>query len=208
MVEGMGREEMRAADADRQQVADRLRTALEEGRLDLHEYDERLQRVYAAKTYGDLDGLLADLPGSQTLQPAVPGAVQPAAPSRATAEWVAAVWGSWFGTVAICTLIWGITSLATFDPLYFWPFWVAVPWGLVLVFVTVGGLATGAPRKMAEERERKALAKEHRRQRRALITKAIAQGELPEDPSKEQRRAFFEQAIARGELSPKPDKSQ
>ena len=54
---------MRAADADRQAVADRLRAALDEGRLDLHEYDERLQRAYAAKTYGELDGLLADLPG-------------------------------------------------------------------------------------------------------------------------------------------------
>ena len=58
----MGRDEMRAADADRQAVADKLRAALDEGRLDLHEYDERLQRAYAAKTYGDLDGLLTDLP--------------------------------------------------------------------------------------------------------------------------------------------------
>ena len=53
---------MRAGDADRQAVADKLRGALDEGRLDLHEYDERLQRAYAAKTYGDLNGLLDDLP--------------------------------------------------------------------------------------------------------------------------------------------------
>ena len=54
--------QMRAADADRERVAERLRAALEEGRLDLHEYDERLQGAYAAKTYGDLDALLTDLP--------------------------------------------------------------------------------------------------------------------------------------------------
>nr|WP_240944547.1 DUF1707 domain-containing protein [Micromonospora thermarum] len=57
-----GRDGMRAADADRQAVADRLRTAVDEGRLDLHEYDERLQQAYAARTYGELDALLADLP--------------------------------------------------------------------------------------------------------------------------------------------------
>ena len=63
---------MRAGDADRQAVADKLRGALEEGRLDLHEYDERLQRAYAAKTYGDLNGLLDDLPDT------VPGEPLPA----------------------------------------------------------------------------------------------------------------------------------
>ena len=51
MLDGMARDEMRAADADRQAVADNLKSALDEGRLDLHEYDERLQRAYAAKTY-------------------------------------------------------------------------------------------------------------------------------------------------------------
>ena len=48
MLDGMGRDEMRAGDADRQAVADRLKTALDEGRLDLNEYDERLQKTYAA----------------------------------------------------------------------------------------------------------------------------------------------------------------
>jgi len=43
MVEDMGRDHMRAADADRRRVADHLRAALGEGRLDLHEYDERLR---------------------------------------------------------------------------------------------------------------------------------------------------------------------
>src|SRR5690242_14727233 len=57
------REDLRAADVDRQFVAERLKSALDEGRLDLHEYDERLQNAYAAKTYGDLDKVLSDLPG-------------------------------------------------------------------------------------------------------------------------------------------------
>ena len=68
---------MRAGDADRQAVADKLRGALDEGRLDLHEYDERLQQAYAAKTYGDLNGLLDDLPGT------VPASRSQVAPSTA-----------------------------------------------------------------------------------------------------------------------------
>ncbi|QTR01527.1 DUF1707 and DUF2154 domain-containing protein [Saccharothrix algeriensis] len=52
---------MRASDADRETVAKVLQQAHGEGRLDLHELDERLGAVYAAKTYGDLAPLTADL---------------------------------------------------------------------------------------------------------------------------------------------------
>ncbi|XVV03087.1 DUF1707 SHOCT-like domain-containing protein [Actinosynnema sp. CA-248983] len=52
---------MRASDADREQVAKVLQKAHSEGRLDLHELDERLGQVYAAKTYGELVPLTADL---------------------------------------------------------------------------------------------------------------------------------------------------
>src|ERR687890_2400976 len=53
---------MRAADADRQKIADQLKAALDEGRLSLHEYDERVAQAYAARTYADLLGLVTDLP--------------------------------------------------------------------------------------------------------------------------------------------------
>ncbi len=53
---------MRASDADREHVADRLRRAAAEGRLLTEELEERLGRVFAARTYGDLDVLVADLP--------------------------------------------------------------------------------------------------------------------------------------------------
>lgn len=69
MLAGMeGRDGMRAADTDREATAERLRVALEEGRLDLHEYDERLQQTYGAKTYAELDTVLADLPGPASVQ--------------------------------------------------------------------------------------------------------------------------------------------
>ncbi|MFG2844513.1 DUF1707 domain-containing protein [Kitasatospora sp. NPDC048296] len=51
----------RAGDADREAVAERLRIAAGEGRIDLGELTERLDRAYAARTYRELDALVADL---------------------------------------------------------------------------------------------------------------------------------------------------
>lgn len=53
---------LRAADADREQIAERLRTSHAEGRLDLAEFQQRLERCYDAKTVGELDELVTDLP--------------------------------------------------------------------------------------------------------------------------------------------------
>jgi hypothetical protein len=53
---------LRAADADRERTAERLRTSHAEGRLDLAEFQERLEYCYEAKTVGQLDELVADLP--------------------------------------------------------------------------------------------------------------------------------------------------
>jgi hypothetical protein len=55
---------LRASDADRDAVADRLRRAAIEGRLDPYELDERLDAALSAKLYGELDRLVADLPGT------------------------------------------------------------------------------------------------------------------------------------------------
>lgn len=53
---------LRVGDADRDQVAERLRTSHAEGRLDLSEFQERLGHCYAAKTLGELRELVRDLP--------------------------------------------------------------------------------------------------------------------------------------------------
>jgi hypothetical protein len=54
--------DLRAADTDREAVADLLREHHVAGRLGSEEFQERLDRCYAAKTYGELDELVADLP--------------------------------------------------------------------------------------------------------------------------------------------------
>jgi hypothetical protein len=175
---GMGRDEMRAADADRQAVADQLKAALDEGRLDLHEYDERLQQAYAAKTYGDLQPLLGDLPSARVPAPRRPvGANLDATSADLTRRWVTAVWSSWAAVVGITVVVWLVSSLAATDLLYFWPVWVAGPWGAFLVFVTVAGLASGEPRKEAEKRARKQQAKQLKRERKALRADPAAAGE-------------------------------
>ncbi|MBV9682649.1 MAG: DUF1707 domain-containing protein [Solirubrobacterales bacterium] len=53
---------LRAADADREHTAERLRESHSEGRLDMDEFQQRLERCYQAKTIGELDELVNDLP--------------------------------------------------------------------------------------------------------------------------------------------------
>lgn len=54
--------DIRAADADRERIAERLRKSHAEGRLDLAEFQQRLERCYEAKTLGELGELVRDLP--------------------------------------------------------------------------------------------------------------------------------------------------
>lgn len=69
-------ENMRASDADRDDVAERLREALAEGRITPVEHSERLDAVYRARTYGDLVPITRDLP-RHSGTPAVPGRRSP-----------------------------------------------------------------------------------------------------------------------------------
>jgi hypothetical protein len=54
--------DVRVSDVERSQIADALSKHFADGRLDQAEFDERLQQAMAAKTRGDLGGLLTDLP--------------------------------------------------------------------------------------------------------------------------------------------------
>lgn len=70
---------LRAADADRERVAEQLQSSHVEGRLDLGEFQQRLERCYAARTFGELDVLVSDLPRPEAegRRPAVRGGVRP-----------------------------------------------------------------------------------------------------------------------------------
>ncbi|MBZ3901050.1 DUF1707 SHOCT-like domain-containing protein [Streptomyces griseiscabiei] len=56
--------DLRASDADRERVSEQLRDALAEGRIDMEEFEERLDATYKARTYGELAPITRDLPGA------------------------------------------------------------------------------------------------------------------------------------------------
>lgn len=63
LPEPASRNHLRVSDADREQTAEVLRKAAGDGRITFDELDERLSAAYAARTYGDLAQVTADLPG-------------------------------------------------------------------------------------------------------------------------------------------------
>ncbi|MER8235918.1 DUF1707 domain-containing protein [Streptomyces sp. NPDC094049] len=63
---------LRASDADRDRIADILGNALAEGRLDAEEHSDRIDAVYRAKTVGELEPIVRDLPGARTHQESEP----------------------------------------------------------------------------------------------------------------------------------------
>src|ERR1700684_4698596 len=69
------RRNLRVSHEDRDEVAEQLRVAAGDGRLTAEELDERLETALTARTYGELEGLLVDLPASVN-----PGAVVAPAP--------------------------------------------------------------------------------------------------------------------------------
>ncbi|MER7846981.1 DUF1707 domain-containing protein [Kitasatospora sp. NPDC096077] len=94
--------EMRVSDADRERIAELLRDAYAEGRLDADEHAERIEAAYAAKTFGDLVPLTRDLPAHRSVSfdkppldaPAQgPSGARPLPPARHESPSVVAVFG-------------------------------------------------------------------------------------------------------------------
>src|SRR5215203_5275599 len=73
MTQPGNQDAMRVGDREREQAVAVLHDAVGGGYLDLQEFEERSQTVYAAKTRGQLRAALADLPIAAALfPPAVP----------------------------------------------------------------------------------------------------------------------------------------
>jgi hypothetical protein len=138
---------IRASDDDRDKTASLLREHHAAGRLTPEEFNERLDKTFAAKTLGDLDGLMSDLPaidlhrlphsglatgGSGQLPAPVAGG-DPARPGRFSPGWQAA-WGSWFSVSAVLIVIWVLAGMSS--P---WFLWIVAPWGLILLGRWISG---------------------------------------------------------------------
>jgi len=66
--------EMRVGDAEREAAAAELREHYASGRLTLDELNERIDQAFAAKTRGDLNVLMTDLPSRRPETAGAPGA--------------------------------------------------------------------------------------------------------------------------------------
>jgi hypothetical protein len=103
---------LRIGDADRERVAERLRTAAGEGRLAPEELEERLEAAFAARTEAKLAPLVADLPA----EPGPRGRRR----RRDLRPFVA--------TSILLVAIWALTGAG-----YFWPVWPILGWGVFVL---------------------------------------------------------------------------
>jgi hypothetical protein len=132
------RADMRAGHADREQVVTRLNTAFAEGRLEVGELEERVAAAYAARTLGELVPLTADLPGPHQVPVGGPRrAADPVPRHRPAGRHRPPITGA-LGFFLFNVLIWGIISVSTWNMIYFWPIWTAIP----LVFAIAGTLGS------------------------------------------------------------------
>lgn len=139
-------EDMRISDAERTNVQERLRRAHDVGQLDLGEFDERVQAVWAAKTRGDLARATADLP--VVAAPPTPGRRQVFADNSGGVAMriLTIIWGS---LVAVNLLVWLLVMVTTGDFIYPWPIWLVVP-GAALGVLYASGVGRPEPPKAIE----------------------------------------------------------
>jgi hypothetical protein len=132
-------ETMRAADSDRHQVAEQLKAALDEGRLSLAEYDDRVRDAYAARTYAELLVLVDDLPraGMSAADVNAQRAAELKREARRMPMALMVLWTIWGAVTAVNVMVWFIVAATTGFDLYLWPVWLLVP-GAALAAVTVG----------------------------------------------------------------------
>ena len=138
---------LRASDADRERTAQLLREHHAVGRLTAEEFEGRLEQVFQARTLGELDALLADLPAIDLYQlpsagirprrggsgPRGPGLV-PAYDGRPTpardVPWIA-----WTSATALAVVLWVVIAIAAGGAAAWIPWFllIIIPWRLILM---------------------------------------------------------------------------
>jgi hypothetical protein len=139
---------LRAADADRERTVEQLRRHHADGRLDLEEFNERMDRAYAAKTLAELDELMTDLPRDAT--PATPRAAGPLDERQARRR--QSFYRSLAIYLAVNAMMVGIWLFSGGG--YFWPIWIILGWGVGIVAQGVGAFGPGAGLDDHDERRR------------------------------------------------------
>ena len=137
---------IRASDADRDRVASMLREHHAAGRLTAEEFHERMDRALEARTLGELDELMADLPAidlyqlpdaslrrapphlGQSLLPADPGASSPARFAPGTVAM-----GVWAAVTSALIAIWAVAAVVGGGTWFPWWALIALPWIWVII---------------------------------------------------------------------------
>jgi Domain of unknown function (DUF1707) len=104
-----------AGSADRERTIGVLRAGFTEGRLTQDELGDRIAQAYAARTYGDLWALTADLPAGPLPYPAGVPAVpwEPGSPAVPPGAEPAASWQSAAALVITALIIFTLAALVT-----------------------------------------------------------------------------------------------
>jgi len=139
---------IRASDADRERTASLLREHHADGRLTGEEFNDRLDRTFAATTIGELDALLADLPGidlyrlpAHGIRAAPPGALRPRGGGAglerrgqgAVSPQRVATWAAWAAISSLLFVTWlGLGLISGGAAWVPWFLLVVVPWGLII----------------------------------------------------------------------------
>jgi hypothetical protein len=126
--------ELLASDADRERVAERLRTAAGEGRLTADELEERLELAFSGRTGAELEPLVADLPAAELAM----AAREPRQRDRSRER-------AYIATMVLLVAIWALTGAG-----YFWPIWPMLGWGIG-VFADRGGRLRGPCRRRSSK---------------------------------------------------------
>ena len=109
--------EVRVSDDERERVAAEIREHFAQGRLDVEELSDRLERVYAARTRRDLDAARAELPALAE----APGAELAARRTELRRRLVQQT-GASLTPFLVCTVIWLLGGASG----GFWPAWIAL----------------------------------------------------------------------------------
>jgi uncharacterized protein DUF1707 len=136
-------DDLRVSDAERNRVQEQLKRAHDAGQLDLNEFDDRVQSVWAARTRGQLERVTADLP--QLPAPRPPGARAPVFSDTGGGVAMRVLTIIWASLTVVNLAVWGMITLTTGHLLHPWWVWVAVPPGAVLAVLYASGIGR-APR--------------------------------------------------------------
>jgi DUF1707 SHOCT-like domain len=141
--------DLRAGDEDRDRTITLIREAYAEGRLDGDEFQERMGQAQQARTFGELDALVRDLP-MRGMAPTPASAPEPTAQSLEVAEEaehrrrMRSGWAAWAGVAIMTNVIWATTWISSGgDAPGYWPIWVMGPWGAAMVIATISGRSGG-----------------------------------------------------------------